>query len=61
MDDQRKLNNPKNIFLIRPNFILYYAFSLNIYEYPEYHHNQYYHDQLKSHTHIHIVQFFSYY
>ena len=44
-------------FLINPNIILYYDFSLNIYESLNYHQHQYCYNQLKNHIHIHVVQF----
>ena len=56
------LNNSINIFfLTNPNIILCHFYSLNIYEYPKYHQNQYYHNRLKVHIHIHIIQCCSYY
>ena len=42
-NDPLKLNNAINTCLMNPNIILYYAFSLNIYEYLKYHQHQYYH------------------
>ena len=53
------LYNVKNTCLINLEIISYYASSLNIYEYLKYHQHQYYHNQLKSHRHIHIIQSFS--
>ena len=55
------LNNAINIFLINLKIILYCVFRLNIYKYPKSHQHQYYHNQLKNHTQIHIDQFFSCY
>ena len=52
-NDLPNLNNPIKFFNI--NIILHHAFSLNAYEYPRYHQHQYYHNQLKNHTHSHIV------
>ena len=40
------------------NIILYHASSLNIYEDLKYHQHQYYHNQLKNHKQIHLVQSF---
>ena len=55
------LINPINNFLINPNIILYCIFSLNIYEYPKHHEHQYYHNRIKNHRDILIIQSFSYY
>ena len=57
----KTFNNPINIFIINPNIILYRVFSLNIYEYPKYQQHQYYHNRLKNHRHIRVIQFLSYY
>ena len=40
--------------------MLYCISSLKTYEYPEYHHDHYFHNQPKNHTHIHLVYFTSY-
>ena len=54
-----KFNNAINTCLINLNIISYHAFLLNIYEYPRNHQYQYY--QLKNHTYICVVRFFSCY
>ena len=50
--DPLKLFNVINTCLINANVILHYSFSLNIYEYVDYHQHQYLHNQSKNHTHI---------
>ena len=47
-----------NIVLMNQNMILYY--SLSICKCPEYHQHQYFYDQLRYHTHIHLDLFVSY-
>ena len=49
------------VLLVKPNIILYHAFSLNIYKYSKYHQHKYCHNQLKNQRHIHITQSFLYY
>ena len=44
----------RNTPLINLNIVLYYDFSLNMYECLKYHH-QYYHKQLENHRYIHII------
>ena len=50
-----KLNNVINTCLINPNVTLYCSFLLNIYEYLEHYQHQYYYNQPKNDTHIHLV------
>ena len=57
--DPLRLNISINTFLINPNIVLYYPYSLNIYKYLEYH--QYYNNQLKNPRHIHLALYPPYY
>ena len=59
VNDLLKLSNTINNCLINVNIILYFVFSLNIYEFLKYHQYQIFYNQLKNHTHIYIVQFLS--
>ena len=54
------LDNPIKILFLNLDIISYRVFSLNIYEYPKYQQHQYYHNRLKNHRHIRIIQSFSY-
>ena len=56
--DPLKFNNAINICLINLNLVLYNSLLLGIYKYLKYDQHQYYHNQLKNHRHIHIIQSF---
>ena len=53
-------SNPTNTCLKYLNIfiLLYHILALNIHEHLKYYKHQYYHNQLKNRTHIHIFQFF---
>ena len=50
-----KLNKVRNTYFINVKIILYHVFSLNICDYSEYYQHQYYHNQLKNRTYIHLT------